>query len=208
MNGHVSKRHLFPVPVILCLAALVLMSLTATVAFADDQQALAKNQPVRVQIALTTAPQKDGQVSVTAIATKPDGSTAADLTLNFVVVPELFGKKQPVSIGSTKTDTTGTAGISYVPAWDGPYHFEASSDGSAAYAPAQAAVDVQLNAATIPYKSAPPELASLRRSALVGALVVTLGVWLLLMTVVVRVITGLTSGKADGPSRVQEITAD
>lgn len=207
MNGRVSKRRLFPVPVILCLAAF-LMSLTTTVAFADDQPASAQNQPVRVKITLTTAPQKDGKVAVTAIATKPDSSSASDLALNFVVVPEFFGKKRPVSIGSAKTDTTGTAGISYTPTWDGPHHFEASSDRSAAYAPAQAAVDVQLKAATAPYKSAPPALASLRRSALLGALVVTVGVWLLLIMVVVRVITGLVSGKAEAPSRAQESTAD
>ncbi len=117
---------------------------------------------------------------------KPLGEQLVD----FYVAADFFGKWE-VNLGSTNTDATGNASISYQPHWQGTHVITARFSGNGQYAPVETQLTLNVADPAPQYAPAPSALSALGNGTLLAAGVAVLAVWATLLHVIFRTVGGI-----------------
>lgn len=141
-----------------------------------------------VSLTATAGPQ--GRVILNAQVNSSEGRPVSNHKVQFFVQTSFFGQRA-VLLGEGITDTTGSATVSFEPTWVGQHQFTASFVGGEGYDPAsgEAAFDVSSIRSPQPAEAAGLQL--IRQATGLVALLVTAGVWAILLLIVLRVGLGL-----------------
>lgn len=175
--------------------ALLLIMLLSLPAAAD--QGAGSAAAATVSLTTTAAPQ--GRVLLAAQLTGPGGRPISNADVHFYVRTNFFGSRL-MFLGSSVTDTSGAASVMFEPTWTGTHQFQASFDGGDAYLPAsgKASFDV---ARVVPQvrPGEAPGIPVIRRATGLLGLAATVAVWIVLLTVVARVVLGISAKRDVSP---------
>ncbi|GEM_PF-6240370 len=177
--------------------ALVFLMLLAPLAAADQPSVAVP--AATVSLTTTTAPQ--GRVLLAAQLTGVDGRPISNQDLLFYVRTSFFGDRM-MYLGSSQTDTSGAASIMFEPTWTGTHQFQVSFDGSSGYQPATS--DATFDVARVAPQSRPgeaPGIPSIRWVTGLLGLAATAAVWLVLLSVVLRVGLGVRLHRGSSVAR-------
>ncbi|HEY5475854.1 MAG TPA: hypothetical protein VIK11_03970 [Tepidiformaceae bacterium] len=151
------------------------------------------------------ADQQPGKpVLLSAKLTNAAGQPVGNQTINFYIIPGVFGPDAMMSAGRAVTDSTGTAEFPYTPTWIGDVKAAVSFNGTATLAGSQATFQFKAVGPVRGHTNAKFGLQAVRDWApwVVAALVAI--IWGTFITVVVRVAIAMRSG---GPKSTSPTTA-
>ncbi len=179
---------------------LAVAAILAIVAGLGGALAATEPQPTVLTIVQPADQQPGKPVLLGAKLTDKSGQPIGNQTINFFVVPGVFGPDAMMRVGTATTDGTGTAQLPYKPTWIGDVKAAASFTATATLAGSQASFQFKTVGPVRGHTNAEFGLQAVRDWApwVVAALV--LAIWATFVTVVVRMAIALRSGRPAKPS--------
>lgn len=188
------------------LAAALQLGWLAPVALA--QSAPAKAAAAATKLSLSADPRMDsrgrpvkGQLVLNATLTTTDGKPINHQAINFYQQVDILGPHDAF-VGTATTDATGVASLLYEPAQSGDQGLRARYPGTAELASQTAEASTTIRDTLPPFKGEPVPLGAVATGLSIGAGLLVLGVWLVLLGVLLRTVLGIraSAGTAAGNS--------
>lgn len=156
--------------------------------------------PTTLTVLPTTDQQPGKPVLLSAKLTDSKGQPLGNQTINFFVIPGVFGPDAMMRAGKAVTDGTGVAQIPYTPTWIGDVKAAASFTATATLAGSQATFQFKAVGPVRGHTNAEFGLEAVRNWApwVVAALVAA--IWATFITIVVRMAIAMRSGRPSAKS--------
>ncbi len=185
-------------------ALIIVGSILAIVAGSAGALAATEPQPTVLTIIQPADQQPGKPVLLRAKLADKSGQPIGNQTINFFVLPGVFGPDAMMRVGTATTDGTGTAQMPYTPTWIGDVKAAASFTATATFAGSQASFQFKTVGPVRVHKNAEFGLQAVRDWApwVVAALVLV--IWATFITVVVRMAIAMRTG---GPATPAPTTA-
>lgn len=152
------------------------------------------------RVAVSTTPQLDqkghemkGQYLVVAVLTSADGQPVNNEQVAFFEQTTFMGELRAVTLGTTKTDATGSAAVAYQPAQAGSYTLLAKFGGDSQYATSEGETSIQVQAADLValFPAQPAPLASVQHWLIVVVEIFVLLFWMFLIWLFLWAVLGI-----------------